>query len=82
MIIENKMNEFIEYVPLVLQGIGGIVILATVIVKLTPGGKDDQKMGEMGDKFFKYVSCLPTFGINPRTKRIEEAYRELKEQKK
>lgn len=66
-----------EYLPAVLQVIGAIVIAATAIVKVTPSPKDDIAADSIANKFFKAISYLPTIGINPRTKKIEEAYKDL-----
>jgi len=72
------MDKVLEFLPLVLQAIGGLVIVATAIVKITPSPKDDLAVDSIANKFFKIISHLPTIGINPRTQKLEEAYKDLK----
>lgn len=77
------MDEIIikiqEYAPVVLQALGGLVIVATAIVRVTPSPKDDGVVKEIAEKVFKVAGYLPTLGINPNTKKIEDAYKDLKE---
>lgn len=58
--------------------IGILTSLATVIVRLTPSKKDDEYVSKASEFFYKLMSILPTFGKNPNTKKLEEAYKELK----
>ena len=74
--MQEILAKVMEYLPIVLQGIGALVIAATCVVKLTPSSKDDAVVADIGSKFLKFLSYLPTIGINPRTKKIEEAYLE------
>lgn len=69
--------EFIqEYAPIVAQILGYLTIGATIVVKLTPNKEDDLKAEKLAGKIWKYINMLPTIGINPRTKKLEEAYLE------
>lgn len=79
--MEEVILKIKEYAPLVMQLLGALVISATVIVKLTPSPKDDEMAHGFAGKFFKFLSYLPTIGINPRTKKLEEAYNDLKNPK-
>jgi hypothetical protein len=72
------MNNILELLPIILQALGALVIFATVIVKLTPDPKDDLAVDSLANTFFQLISYLPTIGINPRTKKLEEAYKDLK----
>jgi len=76
--MEDIILKIQEYLPAVLQVLGAIVIAATAVVKVTPNPKDDPAVDSIANKFFKAVSYLPTIGINPRTKKIEEAYKDVK----
>ena len=67
-----------EYLPAVLQAIGGLVIVATIAVRLTPSKGDDESVGKVAKYFFRLLQFLPTIGVNPQTKKIEEAYKDLK----
>jgi len=67
-----------EFAPIILEVLGALVLVATVIVRATPSPADDASVSSIAQKFFKVVNYLPTLGINPRTKKIEETYNELK----
>jgi|GEM_PF-2418069 len=82
------MNELIELVtkittegPIFLEGLcqvlGILSIVATAIVKLTPSPKDDEKVGKVVGKIWDFVSYLPTIGVNPKTKNLEESLKSL-----
>lgn len=75
------MENYQEWIELVAQGLLAITIVATIITKVTKSTKDDVIVGSAKDKFLKYLSYLPTFGINPRTKKLEEALKDLSEKK-
>lgn len=76
------MQELLMKVPDIIQVIAllGMVvsILATVVVRLTPSTTDDEKVGAIIAKFMKVLQWLPTIGVNPQTKKLQEAYEELK----
>ena len=72
------MEYIQEYAPLVAQILGYITIGATIVVKLTPNKNDDLKAEKIAGKIWKYINMLPTVGINPRTKKLEEVYKEQK----
>lgn len=71
------MEKIMEYLPLILEIIGVLVLVATVVVRLTPGPDDDSKLGSFAAIYFKVMEWLPTIGINPRTKQLKDAYKEL-----
>lgn len=50
----------------------GLVVIATTVVRLTPTKSDDEKLGKILNKIHKLFSYLPTIGINPKTKELEE----------
>ncbi|MBL7544306.1 MAG: hypothetical protein JNL11_10835 [Bdellovibrionaceae bacterium] len=77
------MQEFLDKaLPIlnsILQILGGIVIAATVIAKMTSKtDADDKLVAGFAEKLFKVIAWLPTIGINPQTKKIQDAYEELK----
>lgn len=76
------MQELLMKVPDIIQVIAllGMVvsILATIVVRLTPSTTDDEKVSAIIAKFMKVLQWLPTIGINPQTKKLQEAYEELK----
>jgi hypothetical protein len=59
-----------------------IMILATIFVRITPTKDDDAKVDSMIVKLQEMMKYLPTFGVNPRTQKLEEALKELQEQNK
>lgn len=77
------MTEFLAKVPDLLQVVAligmAVSILATLIARLTPTKVDDEAVGKVTGFFVKALQWLPTIGVNPRTKKLEEAYLELKE---
>jgi len=76
------MQELLMKVPDIIQVIAllGMVasILATIVVRLTPSTTDDEKVNAIIAKFMKVLQWLPTIGVNPQTKKLQEAYEELK----
>lgn len=72
------MENLMIYVLYALAGLGALVILATVIVQLTPTPKDDEIVAKVGSFWLSLTTFLPTLGANPVTKKLIEAYRELK----
>lgn len=50
----------------------GLVAVATVVVRITPTKSDDEKLDKILTKVHKIFSYLPTLGINPKTKELEE----------
>lgn len=76
------MQELLMKVPDIIQVIAllGMVasILATIVVRLTPSTTDDEKVSAIVAKFMKVLQWLPTIGVNPQTKKLQEAYEELK----
>jgi hypothetical protein len=76
------MQEFLAKIPDIIEvfALLGMVlsILATVVVRLTPSKLDDEKVSSLTAKFVKVLQWLPTIGVNPQTKKLEEAYHELK----
>lgn len=59
-----------------------ISIVATVAVRFTKTQADDLFVESAAAKFLKLMSYLPTVGINPRTKAMEAALKDLQEQNK
>lgn len=66
-----------EYYPSLLQLIGAIAVIATVIVRI-PGVNGDAKVDDIVGKIFKVLNWLPTIGVNPRTKKLEDAVANIK----
>ena len=73
------MEKYLLMIEPDLTILGAITVLATVIVKFTPTKADDQIVSKAGKIFVKVMQWLPTIGINPRTKKLEETIMELRE---
>lgn len=76
--MEEFFVKLIEVLPLVLQALGGLVVAATAIVRISPKSKNIENVDGIADRIFKFINYLPTLGINPRTKKLEEAVKEMR----
>lgn len=56
-----------------------LTLVATLVVRLTPSKADDQAVGKFTSTLLKVLKWLPTLGVNPQTKKLEEALYELRE---
>jgi hypothetical protein len=72
----QSVFDFIQQASLILTI---ITLLATVLVRLTPSVEDDAKV----EKYYGYLQLalkwLPTIGVNPNTKKLEETIAEIKQ---
>lgn len=68
------MEQLKLYFELAAQAIFGLVIFATVVVRLTPNHADDKALDAFLQKFHKALSFFPTFGMNPKTKELQDWY--------
>jgi hypothetical protein len=65
--------ELIAKIELGLELLGALVVFATIVVKLTPSKSDNAVVAKIADYIFKVFKYLPTLGVNPKTKELEEA---------
>lgn len=76
------MFEFLQNLEPMIQVLSevllGLVITATSISRVVAKGKHMSKVDGFASKLLKVIQYLPTFGINPKTKELEEAYKEVK----
>lgn len=70
-----KVPDLIQMIALVLMA---VTLLATVIVRITPSKSDDEMVHGFAGKLLKILQWLPTIGVNPQTKKLQEAYEEIK----
>lgn len=77
-IIANVIAPYIQYINLGFTALGVLVIVATVVVKLTPSASDNEKLDRLVQYIQKIMAYLPTLGINPNTKKLLEWYEEQK----
>ena len=76
--MENLMSQIGNIINTAASVLGGIVVLATAIVRITKTKSDDAFVDLISGKLWKALNWLPTIGINPRTKALEAAYLEEK----
>lgn len=76
--MEEFITKALEALPLVLQVIGGLAVAATAAVRIVPKSSNIESADGIVDKIFKFISYLPTIGINPRTKQLEDAVKEIR----
>lgn len=72
------MEQIEQYAVIIAQVLGLLTIGATIVVRLTPSKIDDEKIDGIAAKIWKYINYLPTLGVNPRTKKLEEAYKDMR----
>ena len=76
------MEQYLEKVPAVVQMISMILmsltILATVVVRLAPHKIDDDKLTKFAGTLIKVLNWMPTIGLNPKTKELQQAYEALR----
>lgn len=70
-----KIPDLIQLIALIGMAVS---VLATLLVRLTPSKADDEAVGKATAFFLKILKWMPTIGVNPQTKKLEEAYEELK----
>lgn len=71
----EKIKMILSLIP---EVITALVVLATIIVRLTPTKKDDAPVLALGGKIWKAIQWLPTVGVNPQTKALKEAYEDAR----
>ena len=76
------LSMITHYIELLSQAVLGIMVIASIVVRLIPGTKDDIALENWKAKVLKVISYLPTFGINPRTKKLEAALFDLSKEEK
>lgn len=76
--MQEIINRIVPMLGDILIILGAIVLLATAIVRVTPSKDDDKYVDNFSTWFFKIMAWLPTIGVNPQTKKLQEAYEELK----
>jgi len=78
----EKIELIVTQVPFWFQAIAQLMMIitlgATVVVRLTPKQSDDEKVGKFTAWLLKILHWLPTLGVNPQTKKLEEALEDLK----
>lgn len=76
--MESFIADAIPFLEKAAYVLMAIVIGATIIAKITPSPKDDETVSKISAYILKLVKFLPTIGVNPSTKKLEDAYEKLK----
>lgn len=76
------MQQILAQIPDILQLVSIlvtlIVLIASIGVRFTKTKADDLFVENAATKVFKAIAWLPTIGVNPRTKALEDFYNEQK----
>jgi len=76
------MEDFLLKLPGLVEQVcfylGALVLVATVVVRFTPSKTDDELVSKLGRWFYRMVDILPTLGVNPKTKKLKDAYEKLR----
>lgn len=78
--IQTLIPQLSNIAVAALQVLGGVVILATIIARLTPTSKDDELVEEAGSILNKVIAFMPTLGMNPNTQKLQDALADAKAQ--
>lgn len=73
------LNDLMAKLPVIAEYLGYLTIIATVLVRLTPSPADDQDVKRYSESIWALIDYLPTLGLNPKTKKIKEAYDRVRE---
>lgn len=71
------MEKLIQYADQIAVYLMYIMIIASVVVRITPSTSDNDKVKKIADIILKIISYLPTLGVNPRTKHLEKVYGDI-----
>lgn len=76
-LLQTFLSQHIEpYLPLinaVCYAMTSVVILATALVRFPPLMKYEPEVGKAKGLLISILHFLPTIGVNPQTKKLEEA---------
>ena len=62
--IQSILTNFPLYLNTIIEIIGALTLLATLVTKLTPSPNDDVAVAGFKLKFHKLLAWLPTLGYN------------------
>ena len=71
--MESFTTNIMPVINVVSMIVTGVVVIATVIVRITPTDTDDKAAKSISDTVLKILKHFPTIGVNPQTKKLEEA---------
>lgn len=65
-------------VTMISQILLAVMILATLASQVIGRGKYAEKVGSISEKVLSFIQYLPTLGINPKTKKLEDALKDVR----
>lgn len=78
MTVTSFIAQVPEWLTLIALFVTSLCIAATAVARFTASKVDDEYVSKFTSYVLKVVAYLPTFGVNPRTKHLEETIKELK----
>lgn len=75
--MEELLAKLPQYAQLASVILSGIVVVASVVVKLLPGPSADAEVSKAGKILFKVMTWLPFFGNDPRVKSMQAAFEQI-----
>lgn len=71
-------DQLKTYIEVLSQVLLGIVVVATALARVVKGGEYADEVAGIKGKILKLIQFLPTIGVNPRTKHLEDQLNEMK----
>jgi len=71
--MDSLIHNFVPYLEKAANVTMLVVVIASFIARLTPTPKDDKLVSKISSFIIKIVKFLPTVGVNPHTKSLENA---------
>lgn len=79
--IQGLLGSLPHWLTLIMELLGALVLVFTVVGRMIPKSVFGEHVSKVAKVIFKVIQWMPTIGINPQTKKIEEAYDDLKKGK-
>jgi hypothetical protein len=79
--IQFAVDHWREILDTISHVVFGLVLAATAIVRLTPCKADDEKLNKILSHLHLVFRYLPTLGVNPKTKELEQLMKKNDEPK-
>lgn len=77
--VNKALGPAAPIIELVAYGLLLVVLIATFVAKITKTPADDEVVSKAKEWLLKALKYLPTLGVNPQTKKLEEALKDLEE---
>jgi hypothetical protein len=77
-IIASLIEPYKGVIELFLEGVGAIVVFATILVQASGRLHKFKYLDKAMDYLDKVLAYMPTLGINPNTKKLQDWYEKQK----